>query len=310
MNSNQILAQSADFTDSLGGKIFLAVVGALLTLGATLYINRRSARRAMRRLTWSSIVDAEAVGAPPELRARISVQYAGREVSSLATIYCSVTNDSQSGVRKHRLRFPAATDAKILEFYPVPEPEPELDFRDLSESGDESTERVAEVGYLGPGESITFLIVADGGDWLSWSGPRSSNPTEDVEFERRDVAQREDDRAHVRPFFLWGVVLFFAPTIFDVIPVTGVFGEFLQFSPRAIIASIIFVVFLLPHLAPVARVVAQLTEKFLGAGSGSFDIGTMRVGEGGSVFLGNTVSGGTGITVGRHQSRNGASEDE
>lgn len=245
----------ADFSNTLGGKIFLAVVAALLTLGVTLFINRRTAMRARRRLTWISVIDSQALTIPKDIRENVSIKYGGEAVADLTTVRCTITNDSMQGVRNHQLRFPAPESGRILDFSVRPAPEPERRYADDSDPSMLEVERVVKIGYLGPAETISFLIVASGGDWLRWSGPRSSNPTEDIEFERREIAQQVDDQEHVRPFVFWSVILFFQSSALGFLP-SSVDLSFLP-SPQGLISAILFVFFLLPHLGPVSRVVAD-----------------------------------------------------
>jgi hypothetical protein len=243
-----------DFTNTLGGKLFLAVVGALLSLGATLYVNRRTATRQRRRLTWSAAVDSQALTIPADVREKVSLRYEDQPVADLASISCTVSNDSRQGVRNHQLRFPTPDGGRILDLSVRPPAEPERGFEDLSDPSRLDEERVVRFGYLGPDETISFLLVASGGDWLRWSGPRSSNPTEDIEFERRDVAQQSDDREHVRPFIFWSVILFFQSSVLGLLPS---YNLALLPSPQGVIGALIFLVFLLPHLGPVSRLVAS-----------------------------------------------------
>lgn len=243
-----------DFTNTIGGKIFLAIVGALLSLGATLYVNRRNAMRARRRLTWSVAIDSQALAIPADVREKVSISYEHQIIADLATVRCTIINDSLQGVRNHQLRFFAPEHGRILDFSARPAPEPERGYEDDSDPSRLDVERVVKIGYLGPTETISFLIVASGGDWPLWPGPRSSNPTEDIEFERREVAQQIDDREHVRPFVFWSVILFFQSSALGFLPRVNL--DLLP-SPEGLIAAILFIFFLLPHLGPVSRLAAS-----------------------------------------------------
>jgi hypothetical protein len=262
-------APKPDFTNTWGGKIFLLVVGALLTLGVTLYVNRRTALRARRRLTWSVAIDSQVLTIPTDVREKVSISYEGHTIADLATVHCTIMNDSLQGVRNHQLRFPAPESGRILDFSVKPEPEPERGYEDDSDPSSLDVVRIIKIGYLGPTETISFLIVTSGGDWLRWTGPRSSNPTEDIEFDKRDVAQQVDDREHVRPFVFWAVILSFQSSILGFLPHVNL--DLLP-SPAGLISAIIFIFFLLPHLGAISRLVATAASNAAQRQRGSVQI--------------------------------------
>lgn len=252
--------QNSDFTNTVGGKIFLAAAGALFSLAATLYINRRISKRERRLLTWSQVVESQALDVSGEIREKVEVRYSGMAVKDLTIVHYAITNDGIKGIRDNQFRFPFPESANVVEFYPQPAPEPEQGFEDLSQD-DDHNERVVKVGYLQPGGSIQFLIVATGNaDWNNWSGVRSSNPVEDVEFERKDAARAAEDREHIRPFAFWGIVLILAPGI-----VSGLynFGAGNLFGAAAgAIFFMLFILFFVPRIAPISRIIeAIVTSK-------------------------------------------------
>ncbi|MFD6661322.1 hypothetical protein ACIODS_32865 [Micromonospora chalcea] len=296
------LYETAGAGDSSGwasNGLVLAVVAALLGFIGGYAIELVKSRRGPRTiLSWDLKIEEPSLtyGAPQS--DRIKVSYLGREVDRLVSVRCAVTNTGNLPIKSQFIRFAVPQDAEILRRETDPLPEPEMGVADLTGEDPAYPGPRYRIGHLDPGESVSFIIAADGGSWRDWNGVVLRNDENSVTYQRRDVAQRRDDQAHLGSF-LFGIAAIFiitalAGTATLAIWIIGKFYliEIVYFGliVGVTIAAAASAAYLLSHARRATRSIAM---SWIGSGRGQ----TSLVAGGGSSWFAYAPSGSIRIVM-------------
>jgi hypothetical protein len=253
------LAQATSDTslwDVLSNKYLVALAAALFGFFfSTLLEWRKNRKLPHKQLSWDAQVDSRLVEIESSMAGQILVTYAGKVVENLTSVIYRVTNTGNSVIKNQFLRFTFPERSKILKVYLDPEPEPELAVTEVTDAKKSREERRFELGHLEVGQSVQFRFLSDGGDWGTWTGVHPFNAEGNVDFQRRDVARVRADQEHVRPFFMYLVLLLTLPPFISlsILPLTDV-------ARLAIALALIGL--LIPHLAPVARLTERMVVSY------------------------------------------------
>ncbi|MFG1609550.1 hypothetical protein [Actinoplanes sp. NPDC049265] len=244
----------------LDNKLLLAVVTAILGLGAGYLLKQvRDRNDERRQLSWDSEINTRLIEIGTTSKEKVKILYGPSEtpVDELASIRLRVTNTGNRAIKNQflRLRFP--DKAKVLEFRPEPKPEPELNVDDVSDFEALAIERRYQIGHLEVGQSVSFLLVADGGDWTRWSSIYPFNEEGDVEFVRRDAARTKEDQEHVSSFCFWFFAFVMLASLMAALPIPPYY--LLPLVPILLVPA----AFVLAHLRPVSRLFESLAATFL-----------------------------------------------
>lgn len=273
MDSHDLVhaVDDTSIVEALSNKYLLALVASLFGFLFSMLLEWRRNRRIPRKqLSWEIYIDTRLVEIESSLAGQVLVSYSGNPVENLTSVNFKVTNTGNSVVKNQFLRFAFPERAKMLEATLDPAPEPELGVRDVSESADSHRERRFELGHMEVGQSVGFHFIADGGDWSSWTGVHPFNAEGGVDFQRRDVARVKADQEHIRPFFIYLVILLVVPFIFDV-------STSPAFGIARLVCSLVLVVLLIPHLWPVARLVERLVIQYFDQGGRIINRGLLNM---------------------------------
>jgi hypothetical protein len=131
---------------------------------------------------------------------RIGILYNGSPVKDLFQVRILVENTGNTLIRNEYVRFRMPSGARLLEMAPDPAPEQELGVSEDESFASGPTERRYKIGHLEAGQSVSFLIVTDGGTWYSWHDIHPYNEEGGVPFQQRDIARAKEDAEEVQPF--------------------------------------------------------------------------------------------------------------
>lgn len=243
--------EGASLADVLANNYVLAFVAALLGfLFSTLLEWLKHRRSPRKQLSWDLEVDSSLVEIESSMAGQVVVSYGGRPVENLTNVVYRVTNTGTSVIKDQYLRFAFPEQANVLEAYLDPVPEPELGVEDVTGAEKGARDRRWKIGHLEVGQTVSFRFLSDGGAWRGWTGVHPFNAEGGVDFQRRDVARAKADQEHIRPFFVYLVLLLVLPVVFDLpmIPAADVV--------QAIVA-LALIGLLVPHLVPVSRLVER-----------------------------------------------------
>jgi hypothetical protein len=175
--------------------VFTAICGFIVAIIAQRVQDRRTPHKAV---SWNAEIER-----PARLERdqdRIGISYNGTPVQDLFQVRIRIENTGNTLVKNEYIRFRMPEDAKLLEMTPDPPPEPELDVsRDQGLSLGQ-TERRYKIGHFEAGQSVSFLIVTDGGAWATWHDIHPYNDEGNVLFQQRDIARAKEDAEEVQPF--------------------------------------------------------------------------------------------------------------
>jgi hypothetical protein len=242
------------FSADTGSKIVLALVGALLGFLASYVLDRMKRRREPRkRISYDLIVGAGMASVPPELAEKVAVTFAGDRVDGqLYEVRARVTNTGNQVVKKQYLRFSFPEKSTVLDTYLVESAPPEFGVQDAPLENQDPSDFRWLIGHIEKGESVEFgmLVVSSHS-----SAPKVIGYNEEggVELESIAAAARNDDADHIEPLILFTVLSIFAPPAVEAArlfagSLTNVLEMFIRI---ALLAG------LLPHVLPVARLVAK-----------------------------------------------------
>jgi hypothetical protein len=101
---------------------------------------------------------------------------------------------------------------------------------------------------------LSIELIATGNGAEKWE-IYPFNEDGDVEFRQREAERVTDDQEHVVPFAVNLLLFCIVPTVIDDIPL-----DFFTNS-AALLARIVFMILLAPHILPMARLARRLVEK-------------------------------------------------
>lgn len=243
-----LLAQQS--TNSFSSSFYIALISAVVGFAFALLLDWIKAQREPRKqLSWTVDRGEGLFGVRPDIREKVKVLYNYEQVDSLSVVHCRITNTGNSVVKSEQVRFSFPPEVRMLEHVLDPEPERELGVTERVEAKKSDNEAIYLIAHLERGWEVGFQFVLDGAVSTDWS-PRDFNEDGNVTFVRRDVARVRKDQEHLQPFFVILLLSFVVPPIFSNLPSVGSFLEN--------ISRVLFVVLLVPHAVPVARVFAVL----------------------------------------------------
>jgi hypothetical protein len=236
-----------------GWLVFGAVVGAALSYVATRMNARHDPRK---KLAWEAETDRGLLAVSDRIRDNVSISYKGVSIEDIVAVRCNVVNTGNVVVKNERIRFSFPEGVLLLEgdFSPIPEPELNSSRVASSESGE--SERVFMIGHLEVGQQVSFELIATGNGVEKWQ-VHPFNEGGDVEFRQREAERITDDQEHVVPFVVNLLLLFIIPSMIEDFP-GGIFA-----GGTALLARIVFLILIAPHILPMARLVRRLIEKQL-----------------------------------------------
>jgi hypothetical protein len=187
---------SSVWSSSYSLAVFTAICGFIFAVILQRIQDRRAPRKA---ISW----DAE-IERPAQLKKdendRIGISYNGTPVQDLFQVKIRIENTGNTIVKNEYVRFKIPDEARILELSPYPTPEQELGVSEDESLVLSPMERRYKIGHLEAGQSVSFLIVTDGGAWPTWDDIYPYNEEGDVLFQRRDIARAKEDAEEVQPF--------------------------------------------------------------------------------------------------------------
>jgi RIP homotypic interaction motif len=230
---------------------FTAICGFILAVILQRIQDRRAPRKA---ISW----DAE-IERPARLEKdndnRIGISYNGTPVKDLVQVRILMENTGNTLIRNEYVRFRMPSEARILEITSDPAPEQELGVSEDESLATSHAERRYKIGHLEAKQSVSFLIVTDGGAWHSWQDIHPYNEEGDVLFQQRDIARAKEDAEEVQPFIRNLVALILLAILISITPTPASYA----FSVLFLIPAINIVI-----AAPrILRVMRQLTGKNL-----------------------------------------------
>ena len=248
------LAANQGLSD-LQQKFVVALVSAIIGASTTLlayFLKARSEPR--KRISWDSSIDPGfAAIDDPEIRDKLSVTYGHVSVKNIFSIKYRISNTGNRVIKGQQIRFSFPEENQVLEAYLSPTPEPELKVERISSLNPQ--EVIYKVGHLERDQDVQFRFVTAGENGTKWKAV-PSNEEGDVDVQKRGVAEKKDDRTHVRPFVI---------SVFLFLTVPYALSSSLLDEPIAESLSTItrftFLAYSLFHLSPVARTIRDALNK-------------------------------------------------
>ncbi|MFB6561289.1 hypothetical protein ACFCYH_20830 [Streptomyces sp. NPDC056400] len=232
-------------------KIIVGLIGAIIGASATLLAHFLKARAEPRkRISWDSSIDPGFAAVDPEIKEKLDVTYDHVRVKNIYSIKYRVSNTGNRVVKNQRVRFKFKDDTQVLESYISPTPEPELKVE--LEPSSSAQEVIYNIGHLERTQSVQFRFVTAGESAKQWEA-FPSNEEGDVEVEKKGVAEKREDRTHIRPFIISLFLFLVVPYSFSSSLIDEPIAEALTVITRAT-----FLVYMLLHIAPVARTIQDV----------------------------------------------------
>jgi hypothetical protein len=240
---------SSVWNSSYSLAVFTAICGFIFAIILQRIQDRRAPRKA---ISWDAEVERPARLEKDEDN-RIGISYNGTPVKDLYQVKIRIENTGNTLIRNEYIRFRMPSEARLLEMAPDPAPERELGVSEDESFAPSQTERRYKIGHLEAGQSVSFLIVTDGGGWISWHDIHPYNEEGCVPFQQRDIARAKEDAEEVQPFIRNLAALLLLTILVSITPSSVSYA----FSALALIPCIsIFIA------APrILRVVNQLMRK-------------------------------------------------
>ena len=236
-----------------------AIFGAAALYVATRLSTRQD--RPLKRLSWEADTDSALVAVGPQIRDNVSVSYNGVIVSGLVAIRCRVLNTGNQLVKDEHLRFSFPEGTTVIEAGFAPSPEPELKCSEEPADPGKLTERSFTLGHLEVGQEVSFELVAAGPQAGNWK-VHPFNETGGVVFQQREVSRIRDEQEHLRPFVVITTSLIIFSILIRGVEATGVF-DFGFVAVAGLLGQVLLVVFLTPHIMPMARLLRRLIDRWL-----------------------------------------------
>jgi hypothetical protein len=249
-------ASNSGFADTTTGKISFLVLTAVLgfvSAWVLAQINRK--KEPHKQISWDMDVERGLVAVSPSIREHVKVLYEDRLIDNLCVVRFRAANTGNRVIKNQYIRFKFSEQTTILDEGPDPLPSRELGIEhelvpDLSRN-----ETRYLIKHFESGQEVAFLFVVAGKD----AGPPIPYPWNDegdVDFAPRGAARVTEDVEHVKPFAFWVLLYWLVPGFFFFANDFGFFG-----SSFAALVQLIFLIPILPHVAPMARLVQRYVVK-------------------------------------------------
>ncbi|QDO42572.1 hypothetical protein FNV62_34620 [Streptomyces sp. RLB3-17] len=248
------LAANQGLSD-LQQKFVVALVSAIIGASTTLLVHFLKARSEPRkRISWDSSTDPGfAAIDDPEIRDKLSITYGHVAVKNIFSIKYKISNTGNRVIKDQQVRFSFPEDTQVLEAYLSPTPEPELKVERTSSPNPRDV--IYKIGHLEREQEVQFRFVAAGETANKWKAV-PSNEEGDVDVQKRGVAEKKEDRTHVKPFVISVFLFLTVPYAFSSSLIDEPIAESL-----ATITRFTFLAYSLFHLSPVARTVRDMLNK-------------------------------------------------
>jgi hypothetical protein len=248
---------------SVAEQIAFLAVSAVFGFACSYALARLNSRREPRReVSWDTTVDRGLVAVGAGIRENVSIRYKGEDVKDLVAIKCRLSNTGNRVVKKEEVRIAFGSGTRILDTYfePQPQPEPELRTTIVPPAATRPLERRITIGHLETTQEVIVRLIVTGPNDVEYQ-LHGFNEEGDVRFQQREVNRISDEQDHVVPFI-------FTLTLLIVLP--QIFGGFLNIGDSTVLsdlfsntARLILLIFLAPHILPVARIIQRLTRRAL-----------------------------------------------
>lgn len=249
----QSAAKSDDFSNTLEGKVLIAVVSAVLSfvVGFILYY-LRDRKEARARLSYNVEFKKGMLGIEDRLARDLNVAYKGKPAKNISYVRCDISNSGTTVVRKQRLRFELSKGAEILDWSIDPTPPKEVGFGLPSDANDGMNEKTFLLEYFPRGQQLALHFVVDG-DPSPEIHLHSFNAEEDVLVVPGNIGRAMDDKRLVERFALIYLLTLFVPGVLRVVP--GQIG-----SVAVGVFYFVVAIIIIPLLPGVARVIGALVS--------------------------------------------------
>ncbi|MEO0534856.1 MAG: hypothetical protein AAF215_13450 [Cyanobacteria bacterium P01_A01_bin.123] len=218
--------------------IILAVVSAIFGFLASFLIeriNKRSEPRA--QISYSKIIKSGIIGIlEKDIEDKISVLYAGKPAKNMFYALFDIENTGNQQVKNQEIRFEFTDNSEILDvFFEPPKIEPEMEFKELLESGLGKHEKKYRIGIIKPSEKLGFRFIVQDSGSNSIKFLHHTKNESDVTFTERELKRVADDIEQVKIFLTLCIVFFvliplFENTISPFFPLASSFFSLIMLS--------------------------------------------------------------------------------
>lgn len=297
--SNPPAPGPSDFLQKVLAAVIGASVGGALGFLAGLYLDRRKAKREpLEQISFDQNVRSwrNLVPAVPELKKKLRVNYDDVSIESLYVVSFIVENTGNRSVKQQNIKFSFPEGTRVLDTYLDPKPDDEVGLVVDRKSSDDSVRRYS-FEHFGIGERIGFHFIATG-DKVPEPRPRlGGGDKSDARLVERGALKFVDDSKHIQPFLIKVLSFIFLSASLSALgnlPFPFRYVFFLLWLPLQIGVLILLV----PDIAPVTRLSAELVRQLLAKGSRATPA-AVNVGEVGGTaqVVINTALGGGGAVV-------------
>jgi hypothetical protein len=250
LSAQQQITQAVEFSNTLEGKIAIAVISALLSLlvGYVLYY-LKDRKEARRRISYDIDFKKGMLGIEERLAKDLQIRYKGRPAENISYVRCPIDNSGTAVVRKQQLRFEFSAGAEILDWSADPKPPKEFGFSAGAGGADDKNEKTVLFAYFPVDQLVTLHFILSGGAAQDVK-VFGFNEDEDVQVVPGNIGIAIDDRRQIERFIVLYLITLFAPRAFSGIPFFGNLASSAYYVIAVIIA--------LRFIPTVARVVAAI----------------------------------------------------
>lgn len=240
--------QSSPDSNQLLNGIIVAVVSGILGFLASFMIERIKKRsEPKKQISYSKLVKSGIVGSiEKDIEDKIGILYNGKVAQNMFYCLFDIENTGNKQIKNQEIRFEFANNVEILDvFYSPQRIEPEMEFKELSDSSFGKNERKFTIGFIKPKDKLGFRFIVQGSKNESLDFKyHPKNNDDDVNFIKVEEKKVADDIEQVRSFLMNCLIAF---VLFPLVSEIFRFADFL--SPFFSLLSLIFFGFLiLPRL--------------------------------------------------------------
>ena len=286
ITSNQ---SSPDSNQLLNGIIVAVVSGIFGFLASFMIESIKKRSEPKKQISYRQLIKSGIVGSiEKDIEDKISILYNDRVTQNMFYCLFDIENTGNKQIKNQEIRFEFIGNVEILDvFYSPRRIEPEMEFKELSESSLGKNERKFTIGFIKPKDKLGFRFIVQGSKNESLDFKyHTKNNDDDVNFIKVEEKKVSDDIEQARSFLMYCLIAFVLfPLTINVLNSVGLGG----FSKPvfSLCSLIVFGFLILPSLENFIKSVINLLSEAL---KGQFEIQSDKIG-----FL---VTGSSDVKVG------------
>lgn len=243
-------------SDDFNSDLTVAIVTAILSfISAYLLYAWQKKREKKKQLSYDLKITQELIEIGKDIKEHIKITYKDLPTKNLSIIDFTLQNTGNMVVKNQNIRFSLESDAKFIDRYFEPKPEPEWKVEEIDQVPNLLLDRKIRIGQLEIGQKLSLKFIVSGADVKIKIVPH--NDDGDVEFNPRSITTKQDEADTLNRFFN----LVFILVVLNVI-LGGINIDFLNQQPFTI-QSVVTLIILAIGLSDILKGIKIISDKFL-----------------------------------------------